>query len=109
MRALKYTSWSKINLKNTNKAEFIKDVYSKDLFLYPNKYQFYLFKGFSLINPLKNTKSPITTPKKSDDHLYHPNIGSNPPGHFRGVLHIDFYYKKRHCGVRTFINASIDK
>ena len=30
--------------------------------------------------PLKNTKSPITTPKKYDDHPYHPNIGSTPRG-----------------------------
>ena len=51
MRTLKYTSRSKINLKNTNQPEFIKEAYSKDLFLYPKKYQFYLFKGFRLNNP----------------------------------------------------------
>ena len=28
---------------------------------------------------LKNTKLPITTPKKYDDHPYHLNIGSIPP------------------------------
>ena len=28
----------------------------------------------------KYTKSPITAPKKYDDHPYHPNIGSTPPG-----------------------------
>ena len=27
LRILKYTSWSKINLKNTNKPEFIKEAY----------------------------------------------------------------------------------
>ena len=27
----------------------------------------------------KSTKSPITTPKKYDDHPYRPNIGSTPP------------------------------
>ena len=42
---------SKINLKNTDKPEFIKEVYSKDLFLYPNKYQFDFFKGFCLNTP----------------------------------------------------------
>ena len=34
-----------------NKLEFIKEAYSKDLFLYPNKYRFYRFKGFFLNNP----------------------------------------------------------
>ena len=43
----------KINLKNTNKLEFIKEVYSKYLFLYPNEYQFYLFRRFCLNNPKK--------------------------------------------------------
>ena len=34
--------------------EFIKEAYSKDLFkLYPNKYQFYLFKIFCSNNPYK--------------------------------------------------------
>ena len=40
-----------MNLKNTNKPEFIKEAYSKYLLLYPNKYHFYLFKGFCLNNP----------------------------------------------------------
>ena len=52
------------------------------MFLYPNKYQFYLFKRILLEQPLKNTKSPITTPKYYDDHPYHPNIGV-PPGIFK--------------------------
>ena len=43
LRTLKYTFLSKINLKNTNKPEFIKEAYSKDVFLYPNKYLFYFF------------------------------------------------------------------
>ena len=51
LRTLKYTTWSKINLKNTNKPEFIKEAYSKELFLYPNKYQFCLFKVFCLNIP----------------------------------------------------------
>ena len=57
--------------------EFIKEAYSKDLFLYPNKYQFCVFKGFCLNNSLKNTKSPITTPKNTIIPI--PNIGSIPP------------------------------
>ena len=32
--------------------------------------------------PLKDTKSLITTPKKFYDHPYHPNIGSTPQGTF---------------------------
>ena len=32
-----------------------------------------------LEQPLRNIKSPITTPKKYDDHSYHPNVGSTPP------------------------------
>ena len=33
-----------------------------------------------LEQPLKITKSPISTPKKYDIHPYHPNIGSTPRG-----------------------------
>ena len=34
-----------------------------------------------LEQPPKNTKSPISTPKKYDDHPYHSTIGSTtPPG-----------------------------
>ena len=46
-----------------NKPEFIKEAYSKDLLLYPNKYLGF-FSWILLEQPLKNTKSPITTPKK---------------------------------------------
>ena len=35
----------------------------------------------------KNTKLAITTPKKYDDHLYHPNIGSTPPPQVNGPLY----------------------
>ena len=38
-----------------------------------------------LEQPLKNTKSPITAPKKYDDHPYHLNIGSIPPPPPRGT------------------------
>ena len=45
------------NLKDTNKPEFIKEAYSKDLnthdssnVLYPNKYRFYFFNWFYLNN-----------------------------------------------------------
>ena len=44
----------------------------------------FLIDSVSLEQPLRNTKSPITTPKKYDDHPYHPNIGSTP--HPGGVL-----------------------
>ena len=52
MRTLKHTFWSKINLKNAHKLEFIKETYSKELyhynstFLYPKKYRFYYFNRF---------------------------------------------------------------
>ena len=36
--------------------------------------------------PLKNTKSPISTPKKYDDHLCHPNVGNTPPSPGAGTL-----------------------
>ena len=56
IRTLKYTSWSKVNLNNTNKPEFIKEAYSKDLFLYPvTNTSFIFFKGF---------RYAWTTPKK---------------------------------------------
>ena len=45
-------------------------------FLYPNKYPFYFLNRISLEQPLKNTKSPISTPKIYNDH---PNIRSAPP------------------------------
>ena len=40
----------------------------------------YFFKGSCFQEqPLKFTKSPIKTPKKYNNHPYHPNIGSTPP------------------------------
>ena len=33
-----------------------------------------------LEQPLKNTKSPISTPKRYDGHPYHPNIAGTPLG-----------------------------
>ena len=49
-------------------------------FLDPNKYLFYFFNRFRLNKPPKKSyKSSITTPKKYDNHPYHPNIWSNPP------------------------------
>ena len=80
LRTLKYTSWSKINLKSTNKPEFIKEAYSKDRFYTLANSNFIFFKRILLEqSPLKNTKSPITTPKNYDDHLSHLNIESTLP------------------------------
>ena len=39
---------------------------------------FIFLKDFAWTTP-KNTKLPISTPKKYDDHPYHPNIWSTPP------------------------------
>ena len=32
LRTLKHTHWSKVNLKNINRSEFIKETYSKELY-----------------------------------------------------------------------------
>ena len=45
-----------------------------------------------LEQPLENTKSPITTPKKYEDHSYHPNIGSTPLPPM-----VSSCYKALHC------------
>ena len=78
LRTLKYTSSSKINLKNTNKPEFIKEAHSKDLFYTLTNTIFIFLKDFAWTTP-KNTKSPITIPNIYDDYPHHPNIGSIPP------------------------------
>ena len=50
---MKYTSWPKIYLKNTNKPEFIKEAYSKDLFLYPKNTSFIFLRDFAWTTPKK--------------------------------------------------------
>ena len=60
-----------------------------------------------LEQPLKNTKSPITTPKKHDDHPYHPNIvPPTPPPPLRGACKSSRYHLRNIGKIRKYLAES---